>query len=212
MLKPLFLLCFLQFFYTTIFASEASPRWYSQDQQSQGKSIFLKNCAVCHGEKAQGTENWKKTDANGKYPPPPLNGNAHAWHHSLDALRISVRDGGIKIGGLMPSFKNVLSKDERDKAIAFFQSQWTEELYLKWSKNFKVSPLKVQTNKTTKNPVISKLLKRLNNPNIESIKLIANDQLYQVNVNGQSIYLSKDGQFAIIGDLINLDTGKNVSQ
>ena len=35
-------------------------RWYTQQQVSLGKQVFLKNCASCHGQEAQKTIDWKK--------------------------------------------------------------------------------------------------------------------------------------------------------
>ena len=109
------------------FAAE-KELWYSKQQVSQGKQLFSQNCAACHGENAEATPDWKKTDTNGNYPPPPLNGTGHAWHHDLDLLRRTIREGGAKLGGQMPAFEGVLSTEEIDSAIAFFQSIWPDDL------------------------------------------------------------------------------------
>ncbi len=203
----------LTFASSNLYADNSIPRWYSAQQETEGKLVFQKNCSVCHGNKAEATLNWKQPDANGQYPPPPLDGTAHAWHHSLDILRQSIRDGGTKIGGLMPAFEKVLKPQDMDKAIAYFQSQWSDELYAKWSKNFNVEPLKqVAPNKAAKNPVLKRLIERLNAPEIESINNVANGQLYEVKTKGKIIYLTKDGRFAVLGQLIDLETGKNLSQ
>src|SRR5690606_25758647 len=61
---------------------QVSGRWYTQSQVEQGRELFQMHCAVCHGEKAEGTVNWFERDAEGQYPPPPLDGTAHAWHHA----------------------------------------------------------------------------------------------------------------------------------
>jgi len=200
-------------FTTSLLATSPISRWYSTTQQAQGAIIFKQNCSVCHGNKAQATPNWKQTNSAGQYPPPPLNGSAHAWHHSLDILRTSVRDGGQKIGGLMPSFEKPLSAQERDNAIAFFQSQWSDELYTKWSNNFKVAPLNtaMATKATINNPIVKLLSQRLKASNIDSVKKIANKQLYEVKVQGKTIYLTNDGKFAILGNLIDLETGTNLT-
>ena len=47
-------------------------RWYSEKQVKLGEQVFLKNCASCHGEKAEKTINWKKTLSDGSYPPPGM--------------------------------------------------------------------------------------------------------------------------------------------
>jgi len=116
--------------------ASASTRWYTDDQIGQGKKLFTENCQTCHGEKAQGTKNWKQTDKDGKYPPPPLNGDAHAWHHSMDILRRTIREGGIKLGGSMPSFKEKLDDKQVDAVISYFQSQWNDKTYQGWAARF----------------------------------------------------------------------------
>ncbi len=53
-------------------------RWYTKEQVTKGQELFANNCAVCHGQKAESTPNWRKKLSDGSYPPPPLNGTAHA--------------------------------------------------------------------------------------------------------------------------------------
>ncbi len=109
-----------------------AERWYTQEQVAQGREIFSRHCATCHGKNAEATPDWRKTDAEGNYPPPPLNGTAHAWHHSLSVLRETIQQGGIPLGGVMPGFADKLSLEETDAVIAWFQSLWPDELYQAW--------------------------------------------------------------------------------
>jgi len=74
----------------------------------------------------------EKKDSLGNYPPPPLNGTAHAWHHDKEVLKATIEEGGVKLGGTMPAFKNILSDTDIDAAIACFQSKWPEVLYQNW--------------------------------------------------------------------------------
>lgn len=110
------------------------PRWYSQSQVSRGYDVFQANCAVCHKPDASGTEDWKELDENGKLPPPPLNGTAHTWHHSLSILQRVVKKGGIPLGGSMPAFEETLSATQIDDVIAWVQSNWSDEIYSHWTK------------------------------------------------------------------------------
>lgn len=110
----------------------ASERWYSEGQVSKGKETFTQNCAVCHGGQAEATSNWMKTGPDGNYPPPPLNGTAHAWHHPKDILRRQIMLGGVPLGGTMPPFKDILSLEEIDNVIAYFQNFWSDEIYALW--------------------------------------------------------------------------------
>ena len=117
-------------------AAASATRWYSLQQLEQGRTLFLQHCAVCHGPRAEGTSNWQQPDANGHYPPPPLNGSAHAWHHDLPLLQRTIREGGQKLGGQMPPFAQLLDAPQIDSVIAYFQSQWPDEVYQKWSGKF----------------------------------------------------------------------------
>jgi mono/diheme cytochrome c family protein len=109
-----------------------STRWYSAAQVERGQTVFANNCATCHGPQAAATPDWKTPMDNGKYPAPPLNGSAHAWHHSLSVLRRTVAQGGVPLGGWMPGFQSRLRAEDRDAAIAYFQSLWSDEIYAAW--------------------------------------------------------------------------------
>jgi len=110
-----------------------ADRWYTQSQVDKGQVVFDKNCLECHGQQAQGiTADWKKTLPDGSYPPPPLNGSAHAWHHPKKLLKRTINKGGIPLGGQMPPFKDVLTDDEKENVIAYFQSLWNNKVYNAW--------------------------------------------------------------------------------
>jgi len=113
--------------------SPAQQRWYSSSQVAQGKVIYKQHCQDCHGKSAGGKISWRMPNTEGNYPPPPLDGSGHAWHHSLTLLRKTIRDGGAPLGGTMPPFAGELSTDEIDAAIAWFQSLWLVDTYANWS-------------------------------------------------------------------------------
>ena len=110
----------------------AADRWYDDKLVANGSQLFQQNCAVCHGAKAEGTKEWKKIDSSGHYPPPPLNGSAHAWHHSIPQLARSIKEGGIQLGGVMPGFGGQLDDQQILALIAYFQSKWPDEIYRTW--------------------------------------------------------------------------------
>ncbi|MCS5590994.1 MAG: cytochrome c [Gammaproteobacteria bacterium] len=102
-----------------------------------GKAIFEANCVVCHGNKASGlVKNWKEKGANGKYPAPPLDGSAHAWHHSPALLLKTINEGGIKMGGQMPAFASALTNDEKQAVLDYIFSLWPAEIKTKYDKRF----------------------------------------------------------------------------
>ena len=109
-------------------------RWYTPAQVAQGEKVYRENCASCHGVDAAGSANWREPDASGKFPPPPLNGTAHAWHHPKKVLRMTIERGGIPIGGSMPPFGDKLDNGEIDAVIAWIQSHWNDEIYSAWAK------------------------------------------------------------------------------
>lgn len=109
-------------------------RWYTQAQMVQGAQIYLTHCASCHGLKAEATPEWIKPDAQGLYPPPPLNGTAHAWHHPFSQLKRTINEG---TSGKMPAWKDRLSDLEVDAVIAWFQSLWPDRGYQLWQRRHK---------------------------------------------------------------------------
>jgi mono/diheme cytochrome c family protein len=112
-------------------------RWYTQSDIDLGSKQFLKHCSSCHGKNAEGTVDWRERLADGSFPPPPLNGTAHAWHHNMSTLLRTINNGGAPLGGKMPSFKEVLSNKEKLALIAYFQHFWTNEIYRSWLKRGK---------------------------------------------------------------------------
>ncbi len=191
-----------------------SQRWYSDAQVDRGAELFLENCASCHGRNAEATPNWKQTDANGNYPPPPLNGTAHAWHHDLELLRKTVREGGAKLGGQMPGFADRLSAAEIDSVIAYFQSQWPDEIYKRWSGKFAASELpSITDNEVTPEQTVTRLLRqRIGGTNIGDVTETAAENVWQVQVGNQFIYLLDSGRFALMGDLVDLEGGRNLTE
>ena len=107
-------------------------RWYSEQQVAQGEPLYQTHCASCHGPESAATPNWREADENGKYPPPPLNGTAHAWHHPMSLLVKTVMTGGIPLGGQMPPFEAVLQEQEIRSILAWIQTHWSDEIYQNW--------------------------------------------------------------------------------
>jgi mono/diheme cytochrome c family protein len=107
-------------------------RWYTADGVSRGDPIFARLCADCHGKKGQGSFTWRQRGADGKFPPPPLNGTAHAWHHPIRALGSQIKFGAPGGSGTMPGFAQTLSDQDVIDVIAWFQDKWSDEIYAAW--------------------------------------------------------------------------------
>ncbi len=118
-------------------ACDNAPDAQAQNQQvATGKQVFQDNCQSCHGVNARGAvKDWQKKGADGKFPAPPLDGSAHAWHHNMKALMGTVNRGGIPLGGTMPAFKDTLTDDQKIAVLVYIQSLWPEEIYAAWKKN-----------------------------------------------------------------------------
>ena len=199
--------------------SAAASRWYDQSIMDSGKLLFQQNCASCHGVNAEATPDWKKTDANGKYPPPPLDGSAHAWHHSKELLQQTIREGGGKLGGMMPPFEGKLSDTDIDAVIAYFQSKWSDDTYQKWADRFLASenpPVEAMAitptaTQSTENKMTNLLRLRLGNKAVSDPVKTPVDGIYQTQFGSQYGYLSQDGRYIFIGNLIDLQTGSNLT-
>lgn len=108
-------------------------RWYTAELAAAGAAVFAEHCAECHGDAAQGTApDWRERLPDGSFPPPPLNGSAHTWHHPISVLLQVIDMGGESLGGQMPGFEQVLGDEEKLAAIAWFQEFWSDEIYEQW--------------------------------------------------------------------------------
>lgn len=200
--------------YAILATAAETDRWYSEEQVQSGKTLYLENCAACHGRNAEATENWKQTDANGNYPPPPLNGSAHAWHHNLELLRRTIREGGKPLGGVMPAFAERLDEAQIDSVIAYFQSQWPAEIYQKWAAHFDVGDLPSLSDivVAAQRPLTRLLRERIGKARIDDVEQTAIEDVWQVQIGNRFVYLLDDGKYALMGDLVNLEDGLNLTE
>lgn len=117
-------------------SSTTLQRWYESsqvDQVDRGEQVYMEHCAACHGDEARGlVSNWRQRLDDGSFPPPPLNGSAHTWHHPLQQLLQTIEVGGIPYGGQMPGFGDTIVESDRLAVIAYFQSFWSDDIYMAW--------------------------------------------------------------------------------
>ena len=119
--------------------NKPDSRWYQPSQVAAGHILYKQNCVSCHGVAGVGKQNWRQRQADGSFPPPPLNGSAHTWHHSLDVLRRTIKHGNAQLGGKMPAFGDDLDDQDIDAIIAYLQSLWADQVYDVWAKENKIS-------------------------------------------------------------------------
>ena len=113
-------------------AMPPDKRQYDTARLVRGETSFNQYCASCHGEGATGAADWRIRDDSGRFPPPPLNGTGHAWHHPLEQLRRTINDGGPAGQSNMPAWGDTLSGEQIDDMIAWFQSLWPGPIYEAW--------------------------------------------------------------------------------
>lgn len=113
-------------------AGSNAVRNYDPQQLALGQRVFARHCAICHGANGEGAPNWRQRDADGFFPPPPLNGSGHEWHHPTATLRAMIRDGSPPGQGKMPAWGDKLSEQEIAAVVEWFQSRWPDPVYAAW--------------------------------------------------------------------------------
>ncbi|MBW8363433.1 MAG: cytochrome c [Rhizobium sp.] len=117
--------------------AEAAPldRKLDAPQVARGKVVYEKHCMECHGVGGKGQPgDWRVRDADGMFPPPPLDDSAHAWHHPTAALLEVIRDGSPQGQGKMPAWKGKLSEQDMQDVVAYIKSLWSDPVYRLWWK------------------------------------------------------------------------------
>ncbi|WP_083569831.1 cytochrome c [Nitrosospira sp. Nsp11] len=115
-----------------------AARKLDPEKIKRGQATYTKNCASCHGPNGEATPGWRIPAADGRYPPPPLDGSAHAWHHSTETLETMIRVGSPGAG--MPAWDGKLTKQEIDDVIVWIKSLWPDEVYDIWLKEIESKP------------------------------------------------------------------------
>ncbi|MBA4142794.1 MAG: cytochrome c [Nitrosospira sp.] len=104
----------------------------------RGETVYRASCASCHGPNGEATPGWRHPGADGRYPPPPLDGSAHAWHHSTETLEKMIREGSPDGG--MPPWDGKLTNQQIDDVIVWIKSLWPDEVYDIWYKEIEQKP------------------------------------------------------------------------
>ena len=99
-----------------------------------GQTLYVKNCASCHGVDLEGQEDWRSPGDDGVLPAPPHDETGHTWHHPDSLLFNYTKLGGkellaaqgIEFNSGMPGFADTLSDLEILNVIAYIKSTWPE--------------------------------------------------------------------------------------
>jgi mono/diheme cytochrome c family protein len=100
---------------------------------SEGKVVYERHCASCHGAKLEGQPNWQVRKPDGRLPAPPHDASGHTWHHP-DKVLVGLIEHGpapyAPAGYLsdMPGFRGVLSEEQIGDVLAYIKSTWPPEV------------------------------------------------------------------------------------
>ena len=100
---------------------------------SLGKSVYVQNCASCHGTKLEGQKDWMSRLPDGLIPAPPHDVTGHTWHHSDKYLFMITKYGiediiGQKYPNNMPAYKDILSDKEIISVLSYIKSTWPNKI------------------------------------------------------------------------------------
>jgi mono/diheme cytochrome c family protein len=87
------------------------------DPVVQGREVYVRVCAQCHGENAEGYANELQS--------PALNQTEHAYEHPDQQIHDWIVNGKLGLGRQMPPFGELLTDDEVHVVIAYLHTLWT---------------------------------------------------------------------------------------
>lgn len=115
-----------------------AARKLATEKIRNGEDVYQKNCANCHGLNGEAKPDWRTPGPDGRYPPPPLDGSAHAWHHSTETLEKMIREGSQD--GAMPAWEGKLTNQQIENVVVWIKSLWPDEIYDIWLKEIEPKP------------------------------------------------------------------------
>lgn len=118
----------------------------------------------------------------------------------------------------MPGFADKLSDEEMNAVIAYFQSKWPDSVYQKWAGANAASDIPSISNivetpeqATAENKMTALLKKRLGRGQISKPVPTPLEGIYETQFGPNFGYLSQDGRYIIVGNLIDLESGQNLT-
>ncbi|MBJ3787022.1 c-type cytochrome [Devosia sediminis] len=101
-------------------------------QELDGRTLYLDNCAACHGVELEGQPDWMARLSNGRLPAPPHDETGHTWHHSDAQLFRVVKEGLASIApGYetdMPAFGATMTDTEITAVLDYIKSTWPDRV------------------------------------------------------------------------------------
>ena len=98
-------------------------------QVAQGRKVYGRQCASCHGARLGGQPNWHQRRPNGRLPAPPHDQTGHTWHHSDQQLFAMTKLGTAAFAGRgylsdMPAYAGRLGDSDIWAVLAYIKSRW----------------------------------------------------------------------------------------
>lgn len=98
-----------------------------------GSTIYVENCASCHGALLEGQANWRARDADGRLPAPPHDETGHTWHHPDSYLFLLTKYGietmiGRPYPNNMPAYEDDLSDEQIIAVLSYIKSRWPDSV------------------------------------------------------------------------------------
>lgn len=105
---------------------------FNAAQVSLGKSLYLANCAFCHGDNLEGKPGWDGRYPGGGRPALPLDGETAITRLSDQDIMDVTKYGGQPFSPAdyrndMPGFEMQLSDADIWAIVAFIKSRWSDD-------------------------------------------------------------------------------------
>ena len=102
-----------------------------------GRTLYLQECASCHGVHLEGQPNWRQAGKDGVLPAPPHDESGHTWHHDNTLLFDYTKFGGealMEARGIsgfnsgMPGFGETMTDEDIWDVLAYIRSTWPNRI------------------------------------------------------------------------------------
>lgn len=100
-------------------------------QVELGETVYVENCASCHGANLEGEPDWQTPNPDGTLKAPPHDDDGHTWHHPDEYIYERIRYGtenlapNVQAQSNMPAYQDVLSDEEIEAVVEYIKSQWS---------------------------------------------------------------------------------------